>query len=82
MPQIDSLNDYPLFAHVEAVIVSLHYLKLKLRKEIKACDTIDENMPRILRLLLREMETSKTKLSDDVARLETRYDDLRRNKVQ
>ena len=72
MPQINLLDDYPLFAHVEAVIVSLHYFKLKLRDEIKTGSAPDANMPQILRHLSKELETAKVALDRHILRLEKR----------
>ena len=73
MPQIDLFNNYTLFAHVETVIVSLHYLKLKLCEEIKKGEAVDDHMPQILRLLSKELATAKSTLDRDILRLEKRY---------
>jgi len=73
MPQIENSNTASLFRHIEAVIVALHRLTLKLRHEAKLSGTPDERNFQLVRLLAQHLLKEGARLERIAARLETQF---------
>jgi hypothetical protein len=82
MPQSDNVQNFPLLAHVEAVILSVHHLELKLRATIKSPTEADAHLVSVLRLLSRDLIKSSARLDRDIVRLEKRRKTMLKDRLQ
>ena len=72
MPQSDHRNDLSIYAHVQAVAMALHYLKLKLRNVLKTSTEPDDMLPNVLRLVSKDLADTKAELDRNSEKLEAR----------
>lgn len=78
MPQNHHRNDLSIYAHVQMVAMSLHYLKMKLRDVLKTSTEPDDMMANVLRLVSKEMADSKTELDRNIVKLEKHFTRLKK----
>ncbi len=73
MPQHEKSDTASLFQHIEAVIIALYRLTLKLRNEAKLDDTPDKRQFQLVRLLARHLVKEAARLERVAARLEKEF---------
>lgn len=78
MPQNDHRNDLSIYAHVQMVAMSLHYLKMKMRDVLKTSTEPDDMLPNALRLVSKELADTKAELDRNTEKLEKQYVKLKK----
>jgi len=78
MPQNNHRNDLSIYAHVQMVAMSLHYLKMKLRDVLKTSTEPDDMMANVLRLVSRDLAESKCEIDRNIIKLEKHFTRLKK----
>jgi len=73
MPQNENFDSASLFQHIEAVIVALHQLTLKLRHESKFSGEPDDRPFQLVRLLAKHLLKEGARLERVALRLEKQF---------
>ena len=74
----DELKRLSIYGHVQAVAMSLHYFKLKLRDLIQNSTEPDDRMANVIRMVAKDLADSKAEIDRNVIKLEKHFATLKK----